>query len=158
MNLTDPNPEFLDTGLIWQAWSDGTACPNPGRIGLGGLLVAPDGREFPLSQNHPQPGCNNEAEARALLATLDLALALGVSHLRIHSDSDVVVRLAQAPNSTEAARLAPLFEMLRQRLARFTWSELKWLPQQRNQRADQLARQALGLPPRQSPKPHKRRR
>lgn len=148
----------MNTEPLWQAWCDGCARPNPGHMALGAILYAPDGSQHPLSQRNPHTGCNNEAEARALLATLELALSLGVRHLRVHSDNDVVVRLSRDARSTEAARLAPLFAQIRERLAEFAWVEVKWLPQHRNAAADQLARAALGLPPRPPAKPARRRR
>ncbi len=139
------------------AWCDGCARPNPGQIGLGALLRAPDGREYRLSERAAQPGCNNEAEARALLATLRQARALGADRLRIASDSDVVVRLTHDASSSEALRLAPLFAEIRAELAHFDEVELRWLPQHRNTFADELARAALGLPPRAPAKiPRKR--
>jgi len=142
----------------WLAWCDGTACPNPGHIGLGALLLSPDGSAHHLSQRHPGQGCNNEAEARALLATLEFALTLGARQLHVRCDSDVVVRLVRDAHSTEAARLAPLFAQLRTRIANFEHVEVSWLPQHRNLEADQLARAALGLPPRQPPKPRRKQR
>ena len=132
----------------WLAWCDGTALPNPGRIGLGGVLIAPDGQCHQLSEAGATRGCNNEAEALAMLAVLQRAQALGVQHLVLHSDSDVVVRLAQDEHSREAARLAPLFARLRQTIQGFAGLQIRWLPQHRNQQADALARAALGLPPR----------
>ncbi len=132
----------------WLAWCDGTALPNPGRIGLGGVLIAPDGQCHQLSEAGATRGCNNEAEALAMLAVLQRAQALGVQHLVLHSDSDVVVRLAQDAHSREAARLAPLFARLRQAMQGFAGLQIRWLPQHRNQQADALARAALGLPPR----------
>lgn len=83
-----------------------------------------------------------------MLGILELARTLGARHLRIHSDSDVVVRLAQDASSTEAARLAPLFARLREQISCFSHVELQWLPQHRNLEADNLARQAIGLPAR----------
>ena len=148
----------MDDFSFWQAWCDGCARPNPGQIGLGALILAPDGRRHELSQRSPHSGCNNEAEARALLATLELAQALGATQLRVHCDSDVVLRLAQDPECREAIRLAPLFAAIHARLRDFERVELRWLPQQRNQQADQLARAALGLPPRPPAKPPRRRR
>jgi ribonuclease HI len=152
------SPASLAEGALWQAWCDGTACPNPGQIGLGAVLHSPSGNTYPLSQRAPVQGCNNEAEALAVLATLELAQGLGARQLRIHCDSDVVVRLAQDSTSTEATRLAPLFAQLRECIARFEHVELKWLPQHRNSEADQLARQALGLPPRLPAKPRRKKR
>ena len=29
---------------FWQVWFDGSALPNPGKIGIGAVLIAPDGR------------------------------------------------------------------------------------------------------------------
>lgn len=142
----------------WLAWCDGSACPNPGRIGLGAVLQAPDGQRFELSRTTPGRGCNNEAEARALLATLEFAASLGARQIVIHSDSDNVVRLACDAHATEARHLAPLFAEVRNRLAAFEKYEIKWLPQHRNVAADELARRALGLPARAAPKPRKRRR
>jgi len=147
-----------DTEACWQAWCDGTARPNPGQIGLGAILKSPDGSTHHLSQRHATSGCNNEAEARALLATLDLALTLGAQQLHVRCDSDVVVRLVQDAHSTEAARLAPLFAQLRAHLAKFQTVEVTWLPQHRNLEADQLARAALDLPPRAPPKPRRKQR
>lgn len=152
-----PPPKPTPAPATWQAWCDGSARPNPGPIGLGAVLIAPDGQAHQLSERSPQPGCNNEAEARALLATLELALRLGAQNIQVFSDSDVVVRLSQNPQLTEAARLAPIFEQIHARLAEFHAISLHWLPQRRNTRADALARQALNLPERPIPKARKKR-
>lgn len=141
----------------WQAWCDGCARPNPGQIGLGALLRAPDGSEHRLSQRSARNGCNNEAEGLALLATLQLALKLGARQLQVFSDSDVVVRLAQDASLPEALRLSPLFSEIRACMAGFGCLELHWLPQHRNTRADELARAALGLPPRLPAKTKRKR-
>jgi ribonuclease HI len=100
---------------------------------------------------------NNEAEARALLATLQLARTLQARALLIHCDSDVVVRLAQNASSTEAARLAPLFAEIRSQIKCFDQFELRWIPQHRNTEADNLSRSAFGLPTRTPAKPRKRK-
>lgn len=142
----------------WLAWCDGSACPNPGRIGIGAVLQAPDGKLFELSRTSPNRGCNNEAETRALLATLEFAESLGARQIVIHSDSDNVVRMAHLTHTTEAPHLAPLFAEVRNRLAVFEKCEIRWLPQHRNLAADELARRALGLAARTPPKPKKRSR
>jgi ribonuclease HI len=144
----DPNITAMTENNDWQAWCDGCARPNPGQIGLGARLLAPDGSEHRLSQRSAHSGCNNEAEGRALLATLQLAHGLGARRLHVFCDSDVVVRLARDASIQEASRLSPLFEEIRASMAGFTSIELCWLPQHRNTAADELARAALGLPPR----------
>lgn len=138
----------MEAEKVWIGWCDGCALPNPGRIGVGGLLCGPDGERLELSRPTSHSGCNNEAEILALRGLLELALERGVSRLKVFSDSDLVVRVAPDPASGEARRLAPQFEEVRALMVRFEGLELHWLPQHRNQAADELSRRALGLPPR----------
>lgn len=133
---------------VWIAWCDGCALPNPGRIGVGGLLRSPRGEYHEFSRPAGHSGCNNEAELLALSGLLELALERGVSRLKVFSDSDLVVRVAPDPANGEARRLGPRFEAVRALMARFERLDLCWLPQHRNQAADELSRRALGLPPR----------
>lgn len=142
----------------WQAWCDGSAVPNPGKMAVGGILQSPDQLEHTFSFALGRSGCNNEAEACALLALLQRAARLGVGRLVVWSDSDVVVRIASNENSMEARRLAPVFAEIRRAMQAFEVLELRWLPQHRNQRADELSRLALGLGPRVAAPPRKRRR
>ncbi|MDB5848424.1 MAG: ribonuclease, partial [Rhodoferax sp.] len=65
----------------WVAYCDGSAVPNPGRMGLGAVLTAPDGTRHSLSELAREHGCNNEAEVRALMATLRALKSLGADML-----------------------------------------------------------------------------
>lgn len=142
---------------VWRAAFDGSALPNPGRIGLGAVLSAPDGRRFEISEPARQNGSNNEAELLALCALLELADSLGAKRLCISSDSDVVVRYVLGQASTQVAQLLPLIARAQQLVDRFGQLELRWVPQHRNREADALARKALGLPARLED-PRKRRK
>lgn len=150
---------MVEHAAAWTGWCDGSAVPNPGKMGVGGVLRGPDATEHRFSFALGRTGCNNEAEASALLALLQLAARLGVQRLVAWSDSDVVVRIAGDEHSLEARRLAPLFAEIRAAMCAVERLELRWLPQHRNQVADALSRQALGLPPRAvAPRPKRRRR
>lgn len=63
----------------WIAYCDGSAVPNPGRIGLGAVVIAPDGIRHLLSMATDSRGCNDEAEARTLRVALRQLQALGSS-------------------------------------------------------------------------------
>ncbi|MDQ8023375.1 MAG: reverse transcriptase-like protein [Moraxellaceae bacterium] len=130
----------------WLIHCDGTALPNPGRIGVGVVLRAPDGSEHRISRTQGN-GCNNEAEACALLLALAEAQHLGAQCLRLYSDSDVLVQHVAGTAHTAVPRLAALFAEARDALAQFRHAELHWLPRHRNGDADTLARAVLGLPP-----------
>ena len=71
---------------LWVIHCDGSAIPNPGRMGLGATLLAPDGQQHNLSHTSSLVGCNNEAELRALMAALQQAHALGARAIAVRSD------------------------------------------------------------------------
>ena len=70
----------------WIIYCDGSAMPNPGRMGLGVVLCAPDGTCHTLAQATHTTGCNNEAELRALLLALGALRERGASALVVYSE------------------------------------------------------------------------
>lgn len=142
----------------WRLWFDGCALPNPGRLGLGALLVAPDGRRIELAHTGPRHGCSNEAELEALRLALDRAHDEGARHLAITGDSDFVVRHLRGERRTAIEPLSTLLTTLQRSLARFDSFELHWVPRHRNRDADRLSRAALGLPDKPAPIPGRGRR
>lgn len=132
----------------WLIHCDGSAFPNPGNMGLGAIITAPDGTLSKLSLPAPGKGCNNEAEARAMMAALHHAKQLGASCVRVHSDSRVVVDQLTSDGGQPIARLDAMFTELKALLATFDEFTVTWIPQHRNHEADALARTAAGLPPR----------
>lgn len=137
--------------LVSDSWvinCDGSAFPNPRTMGLGASLVAPDGTQHQLSITASSKGCNNEAEARAMLLALQHARLLGARNVRIHSDSRVVVDQLSGLDSRKIDRLEELFENIRVMLASFDDASVVWIPGHRNTEADALARAAAGLHPR----------
>ncbi|MEC5384623.1 ribonuclease HI family protein [Uliginosibacterium sp. H3] len=146
------------TAARWQVHCDGTAHPNPGRMSIGVVVTAPDGVQHSLSRALGASGCNNEAEARALIAALQLLHDLGAEQrpLQIHSDSSVLV--AQLAGATPVARLAHVFDEARVLLAGFGDARLVWVPRHRNRMADTLARAALDLADKSDLKPRPKKR
>jgi ribonuclease HI len=132
--------------------------PNPGRMGMGAVMIDPQGQRHTLSQACHATGCNNEAEVRALMDTLGALKALGAQKLLIHSDNSILVEQLTGSSAKPIARLAALFEEARALLASFDHAALKWIPRHRNGEADALARSALGLPLKECVKPSQRKR
>lgn len=136
----------------WQAWFDGAAFPNPGRLGLGAVLLSPAGERHELSRLAGVSGCNNEAELLAMLGVLELARRAGARHIALRGDSDFAIRAGQAhlagnpTGITEIPRLMELIHRLNELLGGFESVVLNWIPRHRNGDADRLSRQALGLP------------
>jgi len=142
----------------WTIYCDGSAVPNPGRMGLGAVLTAPDGTRHTLSLAAGDRGCNNEAELRALMAALQHARQHGAIALLIHCDNSVVVEQLLETALEPFLRLAPLFEEVRAMLRSFASARLVWVPRHRNREADALARAAVGLMPKVPAPASKRKR
>ncbi|MBT9510777.1 MAG: ribonuclease HI family protein [Acidovorax sp.] len=152
----------------WVIHCDGSAWPNPGRMGLGAVLVGPDGTvQHQISEATTFTGCNNEAELRALMRALQWLAQQGVvasTPVQVFSDNSVLVeQLGTQRAAAPIARLAALFDEARQALQRFENVRLQWIPRHRNGAADTLARAALGLAPKAATPPghhktHKKKR
>jgi len=142
----------------WIIYCDGSAMPNPGRMGLGVVLCAPDGTRHTLAQATHTTGCNNEAELRALLLALGALRARGASALQVYSDSSILVEQLGGPPVAPIARLQDLFDEARTQLQSFAAVSLQSVPRHRNAEADDMARASLGCAPKQPAKAIGKRR
>ena len=130
----------------WVVYSDGSAVPNPGRMGLGATITGPDGARHILSITAEGRGCNNEAELRALMAALAYLKSKNAATVSIFCDNSIVVTQLSRAESKPVIRLALLFEEARRMLAYFDQVSIVWIPRHRNVEADALARAAVNLP------------
>ncbi|MDH4417221.1 ribonuclease H [Acidovorax sp. HMWF029] len=135
----------------WVIHCDGSAWPNPGRMGLGAVLTGPDGTvQHQISEATTYTGCNNEAELRALMLSLQWLAQQGLAAstpVLVFSDNSVLVEQLGSQPTAPIGRLAALFDEARSALQPFHNVRLQWIPRHRNGAADTLARAALGLAP-----------
>lgn len=142
----------------WTVYCDGSAMPNPGRMGAGSVITAPDGTRHTLSQASHAIGCNNEAELRALTLALEDLKARGATSVLAYTDNSILVEQLVAAGARPIARLANLFDEARLLLASFEEASLRWVPRHRNYEADALARASLGFAPKPPPRAAKKKR
>jgi len=129
----------------WQAWFDGSAHPNPGRLGIGALLLGPDSERIEISQRAGH-GNSGEAEYLALEALLQAALAARTPLLAVYGDSQVVIGDVAAGTGAGAKGLELHRERVLDLLAKLKESgqvTLHWVPRHRNGEADRLSQQAI---------------
>ena len=152
-------PIDLPTGPVpWTVHCDGSAMPNPGRMGIGAVITAPDGTRHTLSQATHTTGCNNEAELLALTLALQDLRERGVTAVRAYSDNSILVEQLGPARAKPIARLAGLFDDARALLGSFDDARVQWIPRHRNAEADALARAALGVAPKPPARPAKKKR
>ncbi len=132
------------TSAAWRAWFDGSAHPNPGRIGIGVLLAGPGGERVEISRRAGH-GSSGDAEYLALIAALEKAVELGVPELLVYGDSQVVVQDVLLAPHAGAKGLEAHRARAAQLMAALALVHVRWVPRHRNGEADRLSQQALGL-------------
>jgi ribonuclease HI len=124
-------------------FTDGASRGNPGHAGAGAVLLAENGEELATCSVYLGACTNNIAEYKALLIGLEEALRLGCSELAVALDSELIVRQIQGRYKVKNEGLLPLFQQVRERLARFGKWSVTHVPRAQNARADQLANQGI---------------
>ena len=89
---------------------------------------------------------NNESEYEAMIAGLELALAVGANNLLIRSDSQLVVGQVNAEFESREPRMAKYVSLVKQKLSTLTTLKLEHILRNSNDRADALAAVAASLP------------
>lgn len=127
---------------VWQAWFDGSAHPNPGRLGIGALLSGPEGQRIEISQRAGY-GNSGEAEYLALIALMEAAVRLQPPELVVHGDSQVVIEDVKQMAAVGAKGLEPHRARVAELMAQLDKVTLRWVPRHRNGDADRLSQQAI---------------
>jgi ribonuclease HI len=128
----------------WHAWFDGSAHPNPGKIGIGGVLEGPDGDVVKISARAGH-GDSCEAEYLALIAVLEAAVSRkpAPAKLVIHGDSQVVIEDVLRDAASSAPALSTYAAQARGLIAQLADVRLQWIPRARNTAADALSQHAV---------------
>lgn len=126
----------------WCAWFDGSAHPNPGRLGIGALLCGPDGERVEISRRAGH-GNSGEAEYLALIALLEAAAPLRMAQLVVYGDSRVVIDDVNLAPAIGAKGLEPYRSRVAGLLAQLDTVSLRWVPRHRNGEADRLSQLAI---------------
>jgi ribonuclease HI len=129
----------------WHAWFDGSAHPNPGRIGIGALLAGPAGERLEISRRAGH-GSSGDAEYLALIALLEAAVSLKVPELLVVGDSQVVVQDVLLRAGDSAKGLEQHHARVTELLAQLALVHVRWVPRHRNGAADRLSQQAMATP------------
>ena len=129
----------------WRAWFDGSAHPNPGKCGIGALLLGPAGQHHEIAAAAGY-GNSSEAEYRALIALLTAAVAAHADGLTIYGDSRVVIDDVQLPAHRAATSLLSLHAAAQALLAQLADVRLRWIPRHKNTAADALSQRGSLLP------------
>ncbi|KAG9453411.1 hypothetical protein H6P81_006315 [Aristolochia fimbriata] len=127
----------------WEMYFDGAARRNG--AGAGVLFVSPKKDLLPYSFVLTQICSNNEAEYKALLLGLGIAVELQLPQLHIHGDSALVIKQLTGEFEVNKLELEPLWRHAGELLAQIPEASLHHVPRSENGSSDALAGIAANL-------------
>lgn len=89
---------------------------------------------------------HNVAEYQALIEGLKLAHDHGIQRIRVYMDSELVVDQVNGLFAVRQAHLSELHSVATNLADQFKSIRISWVPREMNTEADQLVRDALGVP------------
>ncbi|MER3401764.1 MAG: ribonuclease H [Armatimonadota bacterium] len=138
-------------------YTDGASLGNPGPAGIGVVLVDETGDNAIKLAEPIGYATNNEAEYRAFIRGLELAVQHGVEHLTWYADSELLVRQWRGEYRVRQPHLAQLMTQARALAQKIPHIEAYHTLRTGNSIADVLSKQGAKLA-RQSTAPRKRGR
>ncbi|XP_023900709.1 uncharacterized protein LOC112012564 [Quercus suber] len=129
-----------ETREQWVMKFDGSSTAQSGGVGV--VLYHGEDEAVALSFKLEFPCSNNTAKYEAYLTGLAMALEMGVKHLRVLGDSNLVVCQANGSFSLKEPNLAPYRAMTQKMEENFSTFKIKRAPRNENRFVDALA--ALG--------------
>ena len=124
----------------WVMKFDGSSTTHSAGVGV--VLYQEEDKVVAISFKLEFPCSNNTTEYEAYLTGLAIALEMGVKHLKVLGDSNLVVCQAKGSFSLKEPSLAPYRAMAQRMEEKFSTFEIEHAPRNENRFADALA--ALG--------------
>src|SRR6056297_1596343 len=131
-----------ESGGRAHVYFDGACRGNPGPASVGYVLVD-DGGIVTEGGETIGRATNNQAEYAALVKALEVATDYGFDEAHIRGDSELIVKQVRGEWNTNDPELREQRVRVRELLMRFDDWQLEHVPREINDRADQLANDAL---------------
>ncbi|HTV54687.1 MAG TPA: ribonuclease HI family protein [Terriglobia bacterium] len=127
----------------WIAQIDGASRGNPGPAAAAVVITTADGRRVASFAKYLGRTTNNFAEYQALLAALQYGVGREQRHIRVQSDSELLVRQILGSYKVKSSDLKPLHHRALEMIREFENFSIKHVPREQNREADRLANRAL---------------
>jgi len=131
-----------DDGGRIHIYFDGASRGNPGPASVGYVLVDDSGIVTEGGETIGR-ATNNQAEYEALLAALDVATNYGFDEAHIRGDSELIIKQIRGEWNTNDPELREKRVRARELLMEFDDWQIEHVPREINDRADELANDAL---------------
>lgn len=123
-------------------FTDGASRNNPGEAGAG-IFILRDGKPVDKIARYLGTTTNNIAEYQAAIIGLEQCVKLGASMVRLHADSELMVKQLNGQYKVKNEGLKPLHARVKELIAKIGTVEVQYIPREKNKEADALANQAI---------------
>ncbi len=127
---------------LW-LFCDGASRGNPGPASYGFVIMNPQKQVMDEGYAAIGDATNNVAEYSALLAGLERAISKKWLNLKIHADSELMIRQLTGQYKVKSPLIIPLWTKAKELLAQFKSYQVQHIPREQNGHADRLANLAL---------------
>ena len=127
----------------WLLMVDGAARGNPGEAGCGAAICDETGKVVKELSRYLGHATNNVAEYEALLMGLEALVRMGGKKIRVHSDSQLLVRQLNGEYRVKDEKLKVLSQRAASLLRRFDAYRILHVPRELNKLADRLANRGI---------------
>lgn len=135
---------MVDSMLIY---TDGACSGNPGRMGIGAVLIKNGVAIKKISEDIGE-GTNNIAEYTAVIRALEETKKMGESDITLRSDSELLVKQLRGEYRIRAVHLRELkrkIDVLCSEKGNELHVIFEHIPREQNKTADKLSKDAIGL-------------
>ena len=122
---------------------DGGASPNPGRAAGAAILYSPAKDTVFERAEFLEHATNNEAEYTGLLVGLQEAAAIGVKHLTIQGDSQLVILQVAGQWKIKVDALKALHRQIQKTIESFEYVAIQHVYREKNTEADRIANEGI---------------
>lgn len=128
--------------MKWIIYVDGASSGNPGNSAAAFVVYDNEGKKLLSEAIYLGQSTNNRAEYEALVRAMERASLEGIDEIRVHSDSELVVRQVGGRYRVKDVILQQYVARVQTLKKSFTSFELIHVPRELNKEADKLAQQA----------------
>lgn len=123
-----------------ELYTDGGASPNPGPTSASGVCIAPGTNTvvFAFSE-YLGEATNNVGELTAILQGLRMAQRYHITHLNVHSDSQLSVNLCEKKKKTAKPHLQTILDSIHALTPTFTEIRFSWIEAHTGHRFNEFA-------------------
>jgi len=129
----------------WTLFFDGSTCDRG--VGIGIVLISPQGRKYEFSLPIVATSTNNQAEYQALIKGLELLKEVHADAVEIFGDSMLVINQLAGSYECRSEVLITYYEKSMQLLREFKDFRLEHVPRLHNEEVNRLAQHVSGYQP-----------